>query len=112
MIWFNDIGGVTPLRKRMLIVLFMIINVVRIVVGPFGGKMGRELGNRVELTVGNGGKVVVIGAGVTITGGLVVTETTGYCNNSNFFTSNRIKKKVARKKNKITPADVVKIIGP
>lgn len=40
------------------------MKVVLMVVGIFVGKIGRELGNLVELMVGNGGKVEVIGVGV------------------------------------------------
>lgn len=64
--------NVGPWRKRALIVLFIMIKVVVIVVGRFVGKIGRELGNLVELIVGNGGMVVLIGPGVTLAGLVVV----------------------------------------
>lgn len=70
-------GSVGPSRNRALIVLFIIMNVVRMVVVPFGGKIGIEVGKRDVLIVGNGGKVVVIGAGVTLTGVTVVVAGTG-----------------------------------
>lgn len=64
--------NVGPWRKRAFIVLFIMIKVVVIVVGRFVGKIGRELGNLVELIVGNGGMVVIIGPGVTLAGLVVV----------------------------------------
>lgn len=65
-------GSVGPSRNRAFTVLFIIMNVVVIVVEPFVGNIGSELGKRVELTVGNGGAVVLIGGGVTIAGLVVV----------------------------------------
>lgn len=69
--------NVGPWRKRAFIVLFIMIKVVVIVVGRFVGKIGRELGNLVELIVGNGGMVVLIGPGVTLAGLIVVVVLKG-----------------------------------